>query len=168
MLPCEERKGKVYNAWLEIKRRCYNPNCKSYVNYGARGISFEEFKDDFLAFLNEVGYPPTKNHSINRIDNSIGYIRGNMEWALHSKQVRNRRKFKNNTSGFAGVSVKRSCGKTYILAQWSDLDGRQRSKSFSEKTYGYDLALQLAKEYRDLKIIELNQLGAEYGTTQGE
>jgi hypothetical protein len=31
-------KTRIYKLYQEMKRRCYNPNCSSYPNYGGRGI----------------------------------------------------------------------------------------------------------------------------------
>ena len=31
-------KSKIYMVWAGMKRRCYNPNQKSYPDYGGRGI----------------------------------------------------------------------------------------------------------------------------------
>lgn len=28
-----------YKRWKEMLNRCYNPNCSSYINYGAKGIT---------------------------------------------------------------------------------------------------------------------------------
>lgn len=162
------RRGKVYNTWLEIKRRCYNTKCKGYMDYGGRGILFEDYKNDYPAFFAEVGEPPSNKYSIERKDNSLGYIPGNMEWALMSKQAKNRRKFKNNTSGATGVSVRMVKGEQYILAQWNDLNSKQCSKSFRVEKYGFDEAFRLAKEYREFMISELIKEGAEYAKDHGK
>lgn len=41
----------LHRIWRKIKERCYNPNQKSYKNYGARGVTMcSEWKDDFKSF----------------------------------------------------------------------------------------------------------------------
>ena len=46
-------KTRFYRIWVEIKKRCSNPNAISYPRYGGRGITicdswlkFENFRDD--------------------------------------------------------------------------------------------------------------------------
>ena len=44
--------NRLYRRWTEMKRRCYNPSCKDYKNYGGRGIKMcDEWKDDFWSFV---------------------------------------------------------------------------------------------------------------------
>lgn len=81
-----------YRAWLEIKRRCYNENSKSFQNYGGRGIRIaDEWLWDFDAFLEHVGPRPSKEWSLDRIDNSKGYAPGNIRWATRTTQNNNSR-----------------------------------------------------------------------------
>lgn len=82
--------------WSGIKRRCYNPNDRSYERYGARGIKIaDEWKDNFEAFrdyiLKEIGHRPTTKHSMDRINPNGNYCPGNIRWADKTQQARNRR-----------------------------------------------------------------------------
>ena len=54
----------------------------------------EEFKV-FSTFLEYIGERPSKDHSIDRIDNSKGYEIGNVRWANTMTQVKNRSYYKN-------------------------------------------------------------------------
>lgn len=86
------RATKEYKTWGQIKRRCRNPNEKSYASYGALGIDIcEEWSSSFVAFFAAVGPAPTPKHSIDRIDNARGYEPGNVRWATSVEQSRNRR-----------------------------------------------------------------------------
>lgn len=172
---------KTYKSWCKIKERCFNPNDCSYKNYGAIGVLLsEEYKDDFLAFYKEVGEPPGegRNWSVDRIDNNLGYEKGNMRWASTFQQARNKGKMKNNSSGFTGVhwedkvhpSGKNST--TYAVVQWKEYgsDGVKipRKKSFSTKKYGLLPAFAMAVKYRKEVIAELNRKGYGYANNHGD
>ena len=46
-----ESKTRLYNIWIDMKRRCYNPNKQFYYCYGGKGVEVcDEWKDDYLAF----------------------------------------------------------------------------------------------------------------------
>ena len=79
-----------YKAWQAIKNRCLNPDDARYKWYGARGITIcDRWKDSFENFLLDVGRRPSKQYSIDRIDNNKGYEPSNVRWASAKEQARN-------------------------------------------------------------------------------
>jgi hypothetical protein len=83
---------KVYRAWQAMKERCHNPNHAEFHNYGGRGIKVcDEWRDDFLAFYEHIGDPPTDKHTIDRIDFDGDYEPDNVRWATPKEQARNQR-----------------------------------------------------------------------------
>jgi len=163
--------NKVYKAWNKIKERCYNTNDASYPLYGELGILMDtEFVEDFESFLKEVGDYPTDGikYSIDRIDNDLGYTKGNMRWATVEQQARNKGKFKNNTSGFTGVSFTTSGKRFVVIAVWLELNGERKQKYFSIKKLGLLPAFARACEYRLSAIERLNLQGAGYTDKHGK
>lgn len=168
----------VYNCWRKIKERCCHTHDKSYSEYGGKGIKMQQnWADDFKEFYNYIGDPPEDGNtysSIDRIDNSKGYEEGNIRWATTHMQARNKTKMKNNTSGVTGVKWENKIhpnGKDftrYAIATWRDTNGRSRTKSFSVKKYGEELAFFAACEMRELMIQRLNAAGAGYTDNHGK
>jgi hypothetical protein len=84
-----------YKVWNAMKRRCLNPRCKAFRNYGERGISIcERWLNSYPAFLADMGRRPSSRHSIDRIDNDGNYTPENCRWATSDQQNSNRRKRK--------------------------------------------------------------------------
>ncbi len=101
----KDRYLKEYYVWKGIKGRCLNTNNKAYKNYGGRGISIcDRWIHSFKNFLDDMGLKPSPAHSIDRINNDDGYSPENCRWATPTEQSWNRRKNKNNTSEYRGVS----------------------------------------------------------------
>lgn len=103
-----------YDSWEHIVQRCANPKNDCFKNYGARGITIcNEWLNDFMAFYNHIGPKPSKNHSVDRIDNNSGYKPGNVRWATPREQSNNSR---NNRK----ITIR---GWTLTVAQWARFAG---------------------------------------------
>ena len=83
---------RVYNIWIAMRQRCRNRNHKHFKYYGGRGIKVCQRWDDFSNFLADMGRPPTKKHSIDRINNDGDYTPDNCRWATNAQQQANKRK----------------------------------------------------------------------------
>ena len=96
---------RIYKIWRDIKSRTLNPKNKQYNDYGGRGITIcEEWLDihNFYDWAMDNGY--SEGLSIDRIDNDGNYEPSNCRWTTRTIQTRNQRIYKNNTSGYKGVS----------------------------------------------------------------
>lgn len=80
-----------HTIWLGMHQRCNDPGSTNYANYGGRGIQVCERWYDFANFYADMGPRPSKDHSIDRIDNDGNYAIGNCRWATKYQQGRNKR-----------------------------------------------------------------------------
>ena len=86
-------KTKEYRAWVEMKRRCYNSNRPNYKLYGARGITVcDRWRNSFSLFLTDMGFAPSKLHTLDRIDTNGHYEPSNVRWATAQEQSNNTRR----------------------------------------------------------------------------
>ncbi len=108
-----KRNTITYNTWANLKQRCYNQNASGFKNYGGRGIKVCDRWLDFKKFLEDMGERPSKNYSIDRIDNNGDYCKENCRWATRIQQNRNSRHC--NKLSFNG--------KTLTLSGWSEITG---------------------------------------------
>ena len=93
---------------------------------------------------------------INR--NGLDNTKENLRIVNTSINNRNASLRNDNSSGTKGVSYEK--GKRY-KAEWRDLNGKRRSKSFSIAKYGEQEALRLAIKHRRLIERDLNYIGAQ-------
>lgn len=129
---------RLYTIWLLMKRRCYGPQYKEYVNYGGRGIticddwlnSYEKFRDWAVS----AGY--SDELSIDRIDVNGSYHPDNCRWATPTQQGRNKR----NT-----IYVTLN-GITKPLREWCDEFGTNHARVDARRALGWSDADALLYE----------------------
>lgn len=98
-----DKRPPEYNIWRAMRERCRNPKIKNYGRYGGRGIKVCKRWDSFACFIADVGWRPSNNHSLERIDNNKGYKPGNVTWATRTEQGRNKRN--NHLVTYNGITL---------------------------------------------------------------
>lgn len=110
-------KTPLYKVWRTMRARCNNPKNASWPNYGGRGIrvcqSWDNPNNGFLAFLADMGNPPSPGMTVERIDTNGDYTPANCKWATRQEQAENRR-------NVIRITYK---GETRTLSHWSRVTG---------------------------------------------
>jgi len=84
-------KTRVYQSWNKIKSRCLNNNNSRFPHYGGRGITVcDRWMQSINNFIDDMGFPPTDKHQIDRIDNDGNYEPGNCRWATCKENNQNK------------------------------------------------------------------------------
>lgn len=109
------RKDTEYRCWISMISRCHNPNHDAFHNYGGRGIIVcDRWRNSYKAFLEDMGRRPSPSHTLDRHPDTNGnYEPGNVRWATHKEQSRNKRD--NLIVTINGVSR--------CLIEWAEVSG---------------------------------------------
>jgi len=99
---------RKYAAWRNAKARCnLNPTHKDNAWYAH--VTFHRAWCDWDVFNKEFPDPPSDEHTLDRINNNLGYSPGNVRWATMAEQHRNQR----------GVRFIEHNGKSRTIADWA-------------------------------------------------
>lgn len=81
-----------HHSWHSALQRCTNSKCRSWANYGGRGIRVCAAWRDFATFYRDMGPKPGPDYSLDRIDVDGNYEPCNCRWATVMEQAANKRK----------------------------------------------------------------------------
>ncbi len=99
-----ENETVEYRIWANMIQRCTNARHPNFGHYGGRGILIHvPWRDSFPRFLMDVGFRPSANLTLDRINNDGNYEPGNVRWSTMKIQNNNRRGVTQVT--LAGISM---------------------------------------------------------------
>jgi AraC-like DNA-binding protein len=136
----------MFIRWQGILGRLFNPNDSAYPNYGGRGIGIDPAWMNFHTFYQDMGNPPSPDHSIERIDNDGPYSKDNCRWATAQEQAMNRRSSRLVTA----------FDKTQTLTEWAGETGLTFNCIDHRLRRGKDTETALTKPPRQKRIITYN------------
>lgn len=90
----EHQYKSEYQALINARSRCTNPNVPCFADYGGRGIKVHPDwcgRGGFDRFLAHIGPKPSPSLTLDRLDNDKGYEPGNVAWRSRKDQMANRR-----------------------------------------------------------------------------
>lgn len=119
----------LYAIWNGMMARCYNEKHEAYANYGGRGITVCERWKNYDNFVADMGARPSPQHTIDRINNDMGYELSNCRWATRKEQNRNR---SDNTL----ITYK---GETLTVTEWAERLGIASNTMFNRLSRWKDL-----------------------------
>ena len=128
-----------YRTWSMMIQRCENKKLPSYLDYGGRGITVCERWHKYENFLADMGRKPSKNHSLDRMNNEKGYSRSNCRWATRKEQVLNKRS--NRIVTHEGVAK--------TLTEWAEDAGLARSVLRQRLESGWDVERSLMQPVQE-------------------
>lgn len=110
---------RLYKVWSEMKRRCNNPNCRVFMYYGGRGISYTPEWERYKPFYDWAianGYDEHAKRgecTLDRIDVNGDYTPLNCRWITQSEQALNTR-----TNKFI-----EAFGESHTITEWAKMTG---------------------------------------------
>lgn len=119
-------RNPTYSCWKAMQERICITTHSNYKNYGGRGIKICDRwsgKNGFENFVSDMGPRPSKNHSIDRINNDGNYEPSNCRWATNKEQSRNKRTniiitFDNKTQTLMEWSKELGISHRTLLNRW--------------------------------------------------
>ena len=133
-------KDRLYGVWIDIKKRCYNENERSYKDYGGRGIEMcDEWKNDYKNFKNwaiSAGYDENAGYmecTIDRIDVNGNYCPENCRWVDIKVQA-------NNTRSNCVIEYNTE---KHTLSEWANILGIKTTTLWT-RIYTYNWSVEKA------------------------
>ena len=155
------KKHRLYDTWNKMVRRCNNPLDSAWENYGLRGISVSDDWMNIHTFISEMGPTHKEGFTLERINVNGNYCKENCVWLEKALQAKNKRIYKSNQTGIAGVSIIFNKGIETVKARFQ-ANRKRYTKTWSLQKYDKESALELADYWLAMKYEEF-----DFGITHG-
>jgi hypothetical protein len=143
-----------YASWNCMVSRCHSPSTNGYKHYGGRGIFVcDEWRYSYKAFLGDMGRKPSPEHTIERIDNNLGYFKENCKWATRREQHNN--KSSTRILEFDGVSKP--------IGYWAEEYAIDPETIRSRIRFGWSVKAAITTSVRKKPIKSTKALQISYG-----
>lgn len=135
------KESLTHNSWRLMLARCYDLKCKSFSDYGGRGIKVcARWRHSFENFLADMGERP-EGTTIDRKDNDGNYCKTNCRWAGPLQQSNNSR---HNRRIRVGNQVKN-------ISEWSRHSGINAMTIKNRLNAGWDTKRAVSKPPRQIR-----------------
>jgi hypothetical protein len=82
------QKSPEYRAWSSLLARCYRPTSDAFPWYGGAGIkACKRWRNNFSAFLSDMGSKPAPNFVLVRKHKDRDYTPSNCEWSMQKRKA---------------------------------------------------------------------------------
>lgn len=161
-------KTSEFRSWACMMQRCYNKKNQRYKSYGGRGISVCKRWMTANNFLFDMGIKPSKDHSLDRKNNDLGYSKENCKWSTRSEQQKNKAKYyspnlprgDNHWTRKNKVKARR-IARTNIIHAHGKLENNPNSKMTHKK------ADDIRNLYKENIHMNIKEFYLKYGKTFG-
>lgn len=145
--------SRLYRIYRGMLTRCLNCNSKYYDSYGGRGIAVsEDWVESFENFHKDMEGTYVDDATLERIDVNGNYCKENCMWVAKKEQALNKTLYKNNKTGYTGVSEEqRKYGATLVATIQNPATGKAVVKTRNLTKYTREDALHFLLEWLKCK-----------------
>lgn len=141
--------SRIYAIYSGMLSRCYNDGDTQFKSYGGRGILVSpKWIDSFENFYKDMASGYKDDLTLERIDVNGNYCKENCVWVSKSDQALNKTRYKNNKSGYTGISEQqKKYGLTMVAIIQNPATGKAVVKTRNLTKYSREDALQFLLEW---------------------
>lgn len=133
--------SKEWNAWNNMKTRCYYTGFIEYHRYGGRGIRVcDRWLNSFANFFEDMGNSPSRAHSVERLNNDKNYSKSNCIWGTREIQM-------NNMSTNRVLEHK---GRKQTMTQWAREVGMEPGTLWARLNSGWSTQKAITQPLRNI------------------